>query len=55
VNKKVDGQKKKRKPEKNHKGESCYRKGTNVKVKEQKRKEKGEIYRENNNRDEIVD
>jgi hypothetical protein len=47
--------KKKRKPEKNHKGESRYRKGTNVKVKEQKRKEKGKIYRENNNRDKIVD
>jgi hypothetical protein len=41
VNKKVDGQRK-RKPEKKHKGESRYRKSTNGKVKRQKEKRKME-------------
>jgi hypothetical protein len=52
VNKNVNGQRK-RKTEKKHKGENCYRKSTNGKIKGQKEKRKGEELPGNNNRGEI--
>jgi hypothetical protein len=53
VNKKVDGQRK-RKPEKKHKGEKTLPKQMG-KSRGKKRKEKGKSYRESNNREKKKD